>query len=322
MKTSKILLLVSFLIILFGCSKDNPVSNNNYSGSPILIATFKEIINLIDVNNLNPKKIVLQDENFNVLFSTNGGLNFQTLALPPYEVVRNLCFDNKIENQLYIESKPGEVIVDNNFGSNRSYLLYGDIGRVNKIYPTKNDTLVLIYLTGSFCIPPYDLFWLNRKNLTWNLMENYRYSLISSLDKFPRGVFDISDAIKDNKHFIAISDLASFGIIITEDNFQTINRYQSNNLLFLKHDLNEDGSWGIALTVSLSKDTILYKSSDMFKSISPINSSSLVGVSIKDFFFINKNTLLLYGKNRAGKSVILLSTPDFNNFNTILEVEG
>ncbi|MCX7610824.1 MAG: hypothetical protein N2043_04435, partial [Ignavibacterium sp.] len=47
-----------------------------------------------------------------------------------------------------------------------------------------------------------------------------------------------------------------------------------------------------------------------------------VGVSIKDFFFINKNTLLLYGKNRAGKSVILLSTPDFNNFNTILEVEG
>ncbi|MCX7610822.1 MAG: hypothetical protein N2043_04425, partial [Ignavibacterium sp.] len=280
MKTSKILHLVSFLIILFGCSKDNPVSNNDFSVSPILLSTFPEKIYDIDVNNLNPRKIVLLNENFKVLFSINGGLNFDTLILPTFDHARSLRFDNKFENQLYIGNNHTEVIVDINFGNNRTKVLFSDIGHINIIYPTKNDTLVLIGKYGWQFISISNLFWLNRKNLTWMIVETYQDSF-NVLGRLPYLILDISDAIKDGKHFIAISDRGLFGIFITEDNFLTINRYQKNNLLFLKHDLNEDGSWGIALTVSLSKDTILYKSSDMFKSISPINSSSLVGVSIK-----------------------------------------
>lgn len=320
MKAIKILIIILASIIIYSCSQDNPISINEVRYSPILINKFNGIITLVEVNKLSPNKMILFGGGIG-LYSTNGGLNFDTLS-PLYYINKvTLKFDNKSDDIIYCGADDAQVYIYKNFIQYKT-ILYGDLGRINIIYPTMNDTLVL---AGKTVFHPQSvsmLFWINRKNFNWYFIESYLDTLLIGFSRNPRRILDISDAIKENKHVVAISDFAMFGIILTEDNFKSYKIFHTSDKFFIKHALNQDGSFGFALIATPLGDTLFYKSQDLFRTLTPMAVPELQSANIKDFFFIDKNYLLLYGKKSQNKSVILLSRDNFTNFETLLETEG
>lgn len=311
------------LIFFFGCSNENPVSTESKTNKPILVNTFLGHIRQLTLNKFSPHKIAVLVEG-HVLYSLNGGISFDTLGKDKWMPgLTGIKFDNKIENILYVGTADATVLVFLDFGQKIAEILPGEIGSVELIHPTLNDTLVLIAKKTWVSLSAPALYWLNRNKLSWCRILSFEDTLEGKFGRYARGIMDISDAMKDEKHIIAVSDRAVFGIFVTDSKFEKYNIYHyANEFYFVKHALNEDGSTGIALIYSWGRDSALYKSQNLFETVHKIEDANLNGLIIKDFFFIDKNTLVLYAKNNQGKSFILSSRNDFSKFNINLEVDG